>query len=424
MLDSQLQKHILALDDGDDAPRREALQALRQHNEQEWATVPPEISHSLVKALTRQLRTGTSAPLVQRDAATVLGNIGPRSKSALPQLIELLRDGLPSFVREAAVSALGKIGQEARSAVAPLVRLLANSRTTLSDHAVRALANIGCADDSVRSALLRLWPSPQQLQSDNAQVAIALCKLRIAARNLVGAVTKTLATNQDVRLRKVAAEALAWCGKDEADAVPVLLTASLGDTSEDVRQMAQAGLDRMRLSHEEAIQVCFEQLGDSIHAEDALRKSGRLAVLTLISALAAREIAIRLKAARILGSLGEEAAAAAPALTAAVQDKDLDVRLAAAKGLWNVTKTAGVVVPAFVDLLEQARVGGLMAGEVRRRYLQTVMEALSRIGPPATAAVPALTAVTKESDRNLRESALSALKAVAPAVATKLGLRR
>jgi HEAT repeat protein len=147
----------------------------------------------------------------------------------------------------------------------------------------------------------------------------------------------------------------------------------------------------------------------------------------LISALAASEIAIRLKAARILGSLGEEAAAAAPALTAAVQDKDLDVRLAAAKGLWNVTKTADVVVPAFVDLLEQARVGGLMAGEVRRRYLQTVMEALSRIGPPATAAtaaVPALTAVTKESDRNLRESALSALQAVAPAVATKIGLRR
>jgi HEAT repeat protein len=180
----------------------------------------------------------------------------------------------------------------------------------------------------------------------------------------------------------------------------------------------------MRLSHEEAIEVCFEQLRDSTHAEDALRKSGRLAVPTLISALAAREIAIRLKAARILGCLGEEAAAAAPALTAAVQDKDLDVRLAAAKGLWNVTRTAEVVVPAFVDLLEQARVSGRVGGEVRRRYLQTVMEALSRIGPPATAAVPALTAVAKESDRNLRESALSALQAVAPAVATKLGLRR
>jgi len=233
-----------------------------------------------------------------------------------------------------------------------------------------------------------------------------------------------LATNRDARLRKAAAEALTWCGKDETGAVPALLTASLGDTNEEVRQMARAGLDKMRLSHEGAIHVCFEQLGDSIHAEDALRKSGGLAVPALIAALAAKQSAIRLKAARILGGLGEVAAEAAPALTAVLHDKDLDIRLAAVKGLWNVTKTADVVVPALVDLLEQARVGGSAAGEVRRRYLQTVMEALSRIGPSATAAVSALTAVTKDSDRNIRESALSALKAIAPAEANRMALRR
>jgi HEAT repeat protein len=350
--------------------------------------------------------------------------MGPRSKSALPRLIELLQDGVPNQVREGAVSALGKIGQQAHSAAAPLVRLLINSRPGFTDQVVCALANIGRADESVRSALVGLWPSPQQLQSDNAQVAIALCKLRVAARNLVGAVTKTLVTIQDTRLRKAAAEALAWCDKDETDAVPALLTASLGDSNEEVRQMAQVGLERMGLSHEEAIHVCFAQLGNSIYAEAALRKSGRLAVPDLISALASKDAAIRLKAARILGCLGEEAAEAAPALTAALHDRDLDVRLAAVKGLWNVCKTADRVVPALVDLLELARVAGRLTGEVRRRYLQTVMEALSRIGPSATAAVSALTAVTKDRDRNLRESALSALQAIAPAVAMRMELRR
>jgi HEAT repeat protein len=425
MLDSrQLHKYILALDNGDDVLRRGALQSLRQHNEQEWSAAPVEISHSIVKALTRQLLNGTRAPFIRREAATVLGNIGSRSRSALPQLIELLRDGVPDPVREGAATALGKIGKQARSAVDPLVRLLTNSRPALTDQVVRALGNIGRADDNVRSALISLWPSPTQLHSGNAQVAIALCKLRIAARNLVAAVANTLVTNHDVRLRKAAAEALAWCVKDETDAVPVLLSASLADTDEQVRHLARAGLDRMRLSHEEAIHLCSEQLEESIHAEGALRKSGRLAVPALIAALGAKKAVTRLKAARILGCLGEVAAEAAPALSAALYDKDLDVRLAAVKGLWNVTKTADVVVTTLVDLLERARVAGRVAGEVRRSYLQTVMEALSRVGLSATAAVSALTAATRDSDRHVRESALSALQAIAPTSADTTGFRR
>ena len=170
--------------------------------------------------------------------------------------------------------------------------------------------------------------------------------------------------------------------------------------------MAQAGLDQMRLSHKQAIHLCCRQLGDSSYAEAALRKSGQLAVPALIEALGSEEPAIRVKAARTLGCLGEVAAEAAPALTTALHDNDLDGRLAAVKGLWNITKTADVVVPALVDLLHvQKRAADLEAGETRRRFLQTVMEALRRIGPPATAAVSALTAMTKDNNRPIRESA-------------------
>ena len=368
MLDiGQLHQQILALADGDDTLRRQTLQSLRQHDEQEWATAPIDVGHSLVKVLRGQLVNGIKQPFAQKDVATILGNLGSRSKSALPELMELLHEGVPTPVRQAAVTALGKIGKEASVAVDQLVQLLANSRPPLSSQAIHALGNIGCADDRVCSVLVNLWLSPLQLQSGKAQVAIALCKLHIAAPNLLGTAIGTLVANQDAGLRKAAAEALAWCSQNETDVVPALFAASVSDANEEVRQMAQAGLDHMRLSHEKAIQLCCRQLGDASYAEAALRKSGQLAVPALSEALGSEELAVRVKAARTLGCLGEVAAEAAPALTAALHDRDLDVRLAAAKALWNITKTADVVVAALVDLLRVKSAPDLEDAETRRQ---------------------------------------------------------
>ncbi|MCI0464740.1 MAG: HEAT repeat domain-containing protein [Gemmataceae bacterium] len=424
MLDlPQLQQHIQALESGDDAVRRQALQALRRHDEQEWATAPAEAMASLLKALTGQRPNGIKHSSAQKEAATILGNMGPRAESAVPRLMDWLEEGVPDAVREAAATTLGQIGKEATAAVDRLVELLAAARPALAAQAARALGRIGCADRRVRSGLVRLWPSLPQLQSGDAQVAIALCKLHIAAPNLLGAVTRTLVANQDIGLRKAAAEALAWCGKNETDVAPALLTAALSDTNEEVRQAAQAGLDHLRLSHQKAIRLCARQLGESAYAEAALRKSGVPAVPALVDALGADDPAIRVKAARTLGCFGEAAVVAAPALTAALQDEDPGVRLAAAKALWHVTKAADVVVPALVGLLGGNRADAGEDGESRRRFLQTVMEALGRIGPPATAAVPALTAITKDANRHIRESAAVALQQIRPAVADTRGLR-
>jgi HEAT repeat protein len=425
MLDiPQLHQHILALDDGDDAVKRQALQALRHHDEKEWAAAPTEVSQSIVKALKGQLLNGMKQPFAQKEVATILGNMGRLSKSAIPQLIELLNEGVPDPVREAAVTALGKIGKDAKGAVDQLVQLLANSRPALTTQATRALGNIGCGDDRVRAALANLWHAPTQFQGGQVQVAITLCKLHIDAVGLLELLTRNLVANQDASLRKAAVEALTWCNKNEKDVVPALLSASLSDTNEEVRQMAQASLDQMRLSHEKAIEVCSGQLGDSVYAEAALRESGELAVPALIESLGSGTPAIRVKAARILGCLGEVAVAAAPALTEALRDKDMDVRLAAAKGLWNITKTGDVVVPVLVGLLKVKVAATLEASESRRRFLQTVMEALRRIGPAATGAVPALTEMTKDNNRHIKESALSALQEIAPPVSNKPGVRR
>lgn len=211
----QLHELLREIEDADDTLLREALRSLMQFEEQEWAAVPAEVSRPVVTALKAQLfkvrlLKGAQQLAVQKAVVTILGNLGPRSKAALPQLIELLQEGVADSVREAAANALGKFGREAGAAVGPLVGLLSNSRPGLVAVSVRALGDIGCADARVRTALVGLWPSPPQLQAANAPVAIALCKLGIDAPDRVGSLTRTLAAGQEARVRTAAAEALGW----------------------------------------------------------------------------------------------------------------------------------------------------------------------------------------------------------------------
>lgn len=397
MLDlGKLRHHTQALDKGDDTARRQAVLSLKDHDAKEWATAPPDVMDPLIASLQQQLRSETKQTFIRKEVVTILGNMGLHSEPAMPQLIELLQEGKPEGIREAAAAALGTIG--------------------------RALIDSGCSDQKVRTALSVLWLSPTHSRISQVQVAIALCKLKIDAPGLLRFLTSTLMANQDASLRKSAAEALAWCGKNEVDVVPALLTAALNDKDDKVRQIAEAGLLQLNLSHEKASHLCSKQLKDSSYAETALRNCGQLAVPALIEALGMDDSETRQKAARTLGCLGELAAEAVPALTRALHDKNLDFRLAAAKGLWNITKKAELVVPVLVDLLEEKGAATLEASEPRRRFLQTVIEALSRMGPLAKSAMSALTKKTKDKNRLISESALSALKGIAPSLAIK-GIR-
>jgi|GEM_PF-2407521 len=424
MLDTgQLHQSLRALDKGDDTSRRQAIHSLKEYQENEWATVPIEVIQALVRALLPQLRGEMKQTAARQEVVIILGNMGSRAELAIPHLIELLKEDKPDGIREAAATALGKMGREARAAVDQLLHVLSGCRATLAVQVVRALGDIGCADQRVRSALVNLWLSPNQSQTFQIQTAIALCKLKIDAGDLLSVLTKSLAGHQDSFLRKSAAEALAWCGRNEVDVVPALLTAALNDKDEKVRQTAEAGLAQLRLSREKAMQLCAKQLKDAAYAETALRHGGPLAVPALIEALGAPEPQVREKAARTLGSIGELAVKAVPALATALHDKKRDVRLAAAKGLWNVTKNAEVVVPVLVDLLGKKGAGVSDGGESRRRFLQTVIEALRRIGPPAKGAVAALVDLTKDKNRHVSESACGALKEIAPTLAIKVGAR-
>ncbi len=419
----QLQKQIKGLDTGDETTRRDILQNLKQPKEEDWANVPADAFNSVLRALQKQILVETKKPFIRREVVAVLGNMGARAASTIPQLAELLQDGIPDGIRESAAQALGKMGKEAKAAVAGLVHLLETGKPALIVQAARALADIGCSDQRVKNALVHLWTNPVPSQNAQVQVAIALCRLRIDAPGLISLLTRTLVQNPEAALRKAAAEALGWCRKDDTDVVPALLYASLVDKNEDVMKMAKTGLTHQKLSNDQAVLICAKQLKESVYALDALRHSGAASVPALIEALKIKDPITREKAARTLATLGEAAAASAPGLKAILSDKHLEVRLAAAKALWNVSKNAELVVPVLIDLLEEKSTPAFSDGDARRMFLQTTIEALWRIGPPATAAVPALKSKAKDKNRLISESALSALKTIAPNVTIAAGAR-
>ena len=198
---------------------------------------------------------------------------------------------------------------------------------------------------------------------------------------------------------------------------------ALNEEDEDLVRLAKAGLDQLKLTQEKAIHLCAKQLKDSLYAEAALRKSGPLAVPALIEALDMEEASAREKAARTLGGMGEAAAAAVPALTKVLADKNLEVRLAAAKSMWQIAKNAELVVPVLADLLKGKWSSAADVAEQRRRFLQSVIESLCRIGPPAKAAVAALNEKAKDENRLIRESAQRALREIAPEPVKKSGAK-
>ena len=415
----QLQRQIRSLSASDENTLQEAITSLKQLESKQWEEVPGEVQRALVEALDRLLvegRQGTrhkALPRFRHEVVTVLGRVGTAAAPAIPELTPLLARGVPDVVREAAATALGNIGRAARSAVPELLDMLTpDCRVPLAASVVRALGEIGCADQRVRSTLLSLWGLPIRWENSRFQVAIALCKLRVEAPGLIETLTSTLVGPAKLPARLAAAEALSWCGKESPGVVPALLVA-MHDEDEQARAIATVALKRLRLSTTQATQICCEQLDLCAVASTALRKSGAAAIPPLIEALRVPSATAREKAAQTLGAIGEPAAPAAEALQATLKDSQAPVRLAAAKALWSITKQPELVVPVLVQFLRGKGLPPADEGELRRTFLQTVIEALGRIGSVAKTAIPALmTTIKKDDNRLIRESADRALRAI------------
>jgi HEAT repeat protein len=310
-------------------------------------------------------------PLVRIAAAKAVAGIDPKNETALPLLIEALKDKT-SKVRKRAAESLGELGPGAKSAVSALVKAVKDSEPNVSWAAVDALGQIGPDAESAVPALI------DALKEANTRSAAAdsLGQIGPTARAAVSALEVVL-KGDDVTARWPAAVALVRiggagtkpgvrfllkpagvAGRSRNDASQILTVPSVWEAlpevieavrEPDLRDAAaevagnvsmymkkdQVPAGVAKLLHDKAVGVrCVTAW--VLHSTRAVPIKDAIGILR--ETLKANDPWAQRQAARYLGKLGAEAKDAVPELTAALDDKDQDVRKAAAEALKNIQR--------------------------------------------------------------------------------------
>src|SRR5439155_1762109 len=143
--------------------------------------------------------------LVRRRAALALGELGPAARTAVPALLEALRDK-ELMVRRWTAFALGEIASKAASAAGPLVELLREPSAATRCIGAIALSRIGA--DAVSTLIPAL-------------------------------------KDADVQVRRLAASTVGKCGGD-VQARLVALQSVSQDADPFVRHAVQEAIERLR----------------------------------------------------------------------------------------------------------------------------------------------------------------------------------
>ena len=193
----------------------------------------------------------------------------------------------------------------------------------------------------------------------------------------------------DTAARMEAANTLGFMRESAAAAVPTLINA-LADDYEPVRRNAIYALSAIG---EPAVEPLIDALNSEkeafemepiLHICDAahgLAAIGAPAVPALITALKDERENVRAAAAYALGEMGPVAAEAVDGLIVLLNDTSEEVRRHTASALGMIKGPTSKTVPALVGVLEDPE-------ETDLAFFAA--QALTRIGPDATAAVPAL----------------------------------
>ncbi|NQU25417.1 MAG: HEAT repeat domain-containing protein [Candidatus Nealsonbacteria bacterium] len=254
-------------------------------------------------------------------------------------------------IRILAAEMLAELGFAARPTVPALIAALNDACEYVRNNAASALGNIGPeARQAVPGLLVTLGDGNSYVRSGACE---ALGKINAQAKYVVPALIAAM-KDGDSHVRWQAVGAL---GEFEAAATPA------------------ATLLRETLLHDADSSVRWNT-GEALAAVDP---GGRISVPALIEAMKDKTPSVRRFAAKGLGRLGPKARTAAPLLVEALNDKDIGVRIAAAEALWKVDGNADAAVPVLTRELEEKGMSRLWAAD-----------ALSRIGPEAKDAVPAL----------------------------------
>jgi HEAT repeat protein len=257
------------------------------------------------------------------QAMELLILIGPDAKEAAPLLTGMVKDRM-SYLRGPAARALGAIGPEAREAVPALLNAAAEKKEVngipfidISAEAKEALPRIG---SGAVAGLIQGLNHPNQ------------------------------------RLRIVAVESLGRIGPEAKEAVSALL--NLYRTT--YRGSLGVGNTRPETLYLEDV-------------EEALTGIGEAAVPGLVGLLKEKNgIRYQLEVVRFLGTLGEAARTAVPALAEAVKDPDSGLKIPAIEALGALGPVAKDSLPVLTEALQDPKLKPAPTAALKRIDPQAV----------------------------------------------------
>lgn len=382
---------IGALKSTDETVRVEAIDRLGHFGAKAAEAVP---------ALVELLQDSSAA--VRAHAARSLGKIGPAAKSAMPALAKLAGDPEKS-VRGAVVTAIGAIHPDPNVAVPVLVKIIRDAEPAVRIRALRSLVSLG------KPAALELG---KMLEDDSLEywAELGLAELGPEAKEAVPALVKEL-NDAHPESRRESILALAAMGPNASEAVGALTKAlddpmvrgaaayALGRIGEAAKP-AESKLQALSAEDNPLLKTVTIWALARIHPEDQARKVE--ATKLLASALTNKEQRVRVAAARALADLRPGPAISMPAIRDALKGASDEQVTDALDALATLGEAA---VPGLINALEHEQAQGRVA------YI------LGRIGPAASAAVPALAKLVQSKDADIQREAIFALAKIGPASA-------
>jgi HEAT repeat protein len=281
----------------------------------------------------------------RRQAAAMLGAIGPKAKPAVESLVRLLDDD-DEQVREAGMTALEKIGTNAAEAVPDLTLILEGKGKTASGpwllQAARVLGKVG---PSARTAVPALTACLKDRHIELArQACLVLGGLGKDAAPAVPALIDILKNREPAR--DAAANALGMIGPAAKQAVPTLVATLQSTTRPDLREACKVALANMGADARPAVPALLAAFGKAA----PIAEIGPAAVPELIQLLASPESADQPVVRSFLEVFRKEATSA---LVEAVQkDKNPRLRCAVASLMGPPCGDANRLVPPLIRALE------------------------------------------------------------------------
>lgn len=377
-------------------------------------------------------------PALRWHAISALGDVGPAAKSAAPVLIACLSDqdtqvklsaerslvkigkgAVPTLVESlkneslhsAVASIIGEIGPDAKAAVPALAGMLRSKDPEIRREAILALASIGPEASQTVPELIKL--ASDKTSPNRPAAAFALGKM--GAKEAVPVLKEGMADKDNQVLRLASVWALLQIEPANADyaktAVP-LLTDALENEKADIRREAARTLGRIGATAKSAVPALQKHLRDPA---SAVRRESLIALAEIGSdtptllvditrVITEDDPSLRSIAAYALGRLGAAAKSAVPLLRRMLLSRDPHEKTVAAWALVQISPDAETVQSA-VPLLVVA----LKRGE-SAEFREEAAKALGKIGANSPIVKDALTAAQKDSDERVRKAAENALK--------------